>query len=317
RKLTTDNKCSIDFDPYGFTIRDYHTRQTLLRCDSTGDLYPLRVAASAFALLINNHFLWHQRLGHPGDTSKLLHFRVFIKTQFNREIKAFQCDHGEEFDNSSLHELFATNGIQFRFSCPRPSQQNGKSERMIFSINNIVRSLLFQACLPPEYSVEALLTAAYLLNIPPPPPSTMTSLTQNYLTNQPLTPTFARLDAFVTLTPFHRTNLPLVPHHLSFSETVTPSLAAENIILRNVGVGLESKVMRECCFVVERDAWLRGEFTLSSLDVFQGFNFFLQMGLTLILATFDGLDVGLLGDVIGEDDCDDDGLECIYSGGKV
>ncbi|GKC16232.1 ribonuclease H-like domain-containing protein [Tanacetum coccineum] len=67
RKFTTDNKCSIDFDPYGFTIRDYHTRQTLLRCDSTGDLYPLHVAASAFALLTNNHSLWHQRLGHPGD----------------------------------------------------------------------------------------------------------------------------------------------------------------------------------------------------------------------------------------------------------
>nr|GEU96458.1 RNA-directed DNA polymerase, eukaryota, reverse transcriptase zinc-binding domain protein [Tanacetum cinerariifolium] len=45
------------------------------------------------------------------------------------------------------------------------------------------------------------------------------------------------------------------------------------------------------------------EFTLSSLDVLQGFSFFLQMGLTLILATLDGLDVGLLGDVIGEDDC--------------
>ncbi|GJY29893.1 hypothetical protein Tco_0405660 [Tanacetum coccineum] len=70
---------------------------------------------------------------------------------------------------------------------------------------------------------------------------------------------------------------------------------------------LESKVTRECCFVVEKDAWLRGEFTLSSLDVLQGFSFFLQMGFTLILATLDGLDVGLLGDVIGEDDCDDDG----------
>ncbi|GJQ98100.1 putative retrotransposon ty1-copia subclass protein [Tanacetum coccineum] len=67
--------------------------------------------------------------------------------------------------------------------------------------------------------------------------------------------------------------------------------------------------MRECCFVVERDAWLRGEFTLSSLDVLQGFSFFLQMGFTLILATLDGLDVGLLGDVIGEDDCDDDEVE--------
>ncbi|GKB63353.1 ribonuclease H-like domain-containing protein [Tanacetum coccineum] len=36
------------------------------------------------------------------------------------------------------------------------------------------------------------------------------------------------------------------------------------------------------------------------------FGFFLQMGFTLILATLDGLDVGLLGDVIGGGDCDDD-----------
>ncbi|GKE99641.1 hypothetical protein Tco_0022992 [Tanacetum coccineum] len=60
-----------------------------------------------------------------------------------------------------------------------------------------------------------------------------------------------------------------------------------------------------------------GELTLSSLDVLQEFSFFLQKGFTLILAILDGLDVGLLGDVIGEDDCDDDGRGCIYSGGKV
>nr|GEX37119.1 hypothetical protein [Tanacetum cinerariifolium] len=58
------------------------------------------------------------------------------------------------------------------------------------------------------------------------------------------------------------------------------------------------------CFWVKMQ---QGEFRLSSLDVLQGFSFFLQMGLTLILAILDGLDVGLLGDVIGEDDCDDDG----------
>ncbi|GKE59314.1 hypothetical protein Tco_1498499, partial [Tanacetum coccineum] len=36
-------------------------------------------------------------------------------------------------------------------------------------------------------------------------------------------------------------------------------------------------------------------------------SFFLQMGFILILATLDVLDVGLLGDIIGKDDCDDDG----------
>ncbi|GJY92250.1 hypothetical protein Tco_0508032 [Tanacetum coccineum] len=48
------------------------------------------------------------------------------------------------------------------------------------------------------------------------------------------------------------------------------------------------------------------EVVLSTFDVLQRFCFFLQMGFTLILATLDGLDVGLLGDVISGDDCDDD-----------
>ncbi|GJQ96556.1 hypothetical protein Tco_0007695 [Tanacetum coccineum] len=57
-----------------------------------------------------------------------------------------------------------------------------------------------------------------------------------------------------------------------------------------------------CHFEVE----IEYEFTLSSLEVLQRFSFFLQMGFTFILSTFDGLYVGLLEDVIGEDNCDDD-----------
>ncbi|GJT40485.1 hypothetical protein Tco_0940350 [Tanacetum coccineum] len=58
---------------------------------------------------------------------------------------------------------------------------------------------------------------------------------------------------------------------------------------------------------LSHDCSCLGELKLSSLDVVQGFSFFLQMGFTFILATLDGLDACLLGDVIGEDDCDNDG----------
>ena len=47
------------------------------------------------------------------------------------------------------------------------SSQNDKAERIIRSTNNVVRSLLFQASLPPSYWVEALQTATHLLNILP------------------------------------------------------------------------------------------------------------------------------------------------------
>ncbi|GJU74910.1 hypothetical protein Tco_1266315 [Tanacetum coccineum] len=49
-----------------------------------------------------------------------------------------------------------------------------------------------------------------------------------------------------------------------------------------------------------------GKVVLSTFEELQMLGFFLQMGFTLILATLDGLDVGLLVDVIGEDDCDED-----------
>jgi hypothetical protein len=39
RQFTTDNNCSIDFDPFGFSVKDLLTRRELLRCNSTGELY--------------------------------------------------------------------------------------------------------------------------------------------------------------------------------------------------------------------------------------------------------------------------------------
>ncbi|GJT79175.1 ribonuclease H-like domain-containing protein [Tanacetum coccineum] len=233
------------------------TRRVLLRCDSTGDLYPVTAPSPIPQAFFVSQHTWHQHLGHPGSevlrclvshnfifcnkekppvlchacqlgkhvrlpfassstlvtscfdiihsdvwTSpipslsgykyyvlfldhysqfvwaypllnksdvlpKFILFRTSVHTQFKCEIKSFQCDHGGEFDNRNLHKLFSDNGIQFRFSCPKTSQQNGKSERMVRTINNLIRTLLFQANLPPTFWVEALNMAIHLLNILP------------------------------------------------------------------------------------------------------------------------------------------------------
>ncbi|GKE05777.1 ribonuclease H-like domain-containing protein [Tanacetum coccineum] len=259
-QFTRDNNVSVDFDAYGFSVKDYQTRRLLLHCDSTGDLYPVTQQPSSttkFALLSFSPTTWHRRLGHPSEDvlrrlessrfiscnksklSALCHacqlgkhtklpfyssdsnvasvfdivhsdlwtspissesgikyyaifldhfshyvwvypllrksdlfdtfvtFRAYVNQQFNVDIKALQCDHGGEFDNARFHTLFRQNGIQFRFSCPKTSQQNGKSERMLRTLNNITRTLLFQAHIPPSYWVEALNMAAHLLNVLP------------------------------------------------------------------------------------------------------------------------------------------------------
>lgn len=66
RQFTHDNKCTIEFDEFGFSVKDFRTRQILLRCDSTGDLYPItRPTPQALASVSSS--TWHQRLGHSGQ----------------------------------------------------------------------------------------------------------------------------------------------------------------------------------------------------------------------------------------------------------
>lgn len=262
RRFTNDNWCSVEFDPFGFSIKDLSTKRILLRSDSSGDLYSVppqlnKPANTPQAFLAAAPSLWHKRLGHVNNGSlrslissnsiscnkgqlplvceacqlgkhlkqpffdsnkivsapfelvhsdvwtspitsnsgiqyyvlfldhfshflwvyplrkksevfsKFIDFCAFVKTQFKSSIQSFQCDNGGEYNNTSFLNFFSTNGIVVRFSCPHTSQQNGRSERMIRTINNTLRTLLFQARLPPSYWVEALHTAVHLLNILP------------------------------------------------------------------------------------------------------------------------------------------------------
>lgn len=47
-------------------------------------------------------------------------------------------DNGREYNNRSFQNFFHTNGIQIRFSYPYTSQQNGKAEHSIRTINNAI-----------------------------------------------------------------------------------------------------------------------------------------------------------------------------------
>ncbi|GJW18395.1 ribonuclease H-like domain-containing protein, partial [Tanacetum coccineum] len=41
RQFVRDNNCIIEFDAFGFSVKNFMTRRVLLRCDSSGDLYPI------------------------------------------------------------------------------------------------------------------------------------------------------------------------------------------------------------------------------------------------------------------------------------
>nr|GEU91511.1 hypothetical protein [Tanacetum cinerariifolium] len=56
RQFVRDNKCTIEFDEFGFSVKDFWTRQILLRCDSTGDLYPVTSSSYPKAFLTEPNY---------------------------------------------------------------------------------------------------------------------------------------------------------------------------------------------------------------------------------------------------------------------
>jgi hypothetical protein len=79
-RFTIDNWCSMKFDPFGLSVKDLTTKNMIIRSNSTGPLYTMRLlgsltpSSSAVAALVTApHALtaiapttWHRCLGHPG-----------------------------------------------------------------------------------------------------------------------------------------------------------------------------------------------------------------------------------------------------------
>jgi hypothetical protein len=126
------------------------------------------VSGSKYYLVIHDdftHYLWTFPLKLKSDTFiTLSNFFTYVSNQFGRKAKAIQCDNGREFDNSSTRIFLLSNGTQIRMSCPNTSPQNGKAERIIHSINNVIRTLLIQASLLGHYWAEGLHNDTYPLN---------------------------------------------------------------------------------------------------------------------------------------------------------
>ncbi|GJW89817.1 putative reverse transcriptase domain-containing protein, partial [Tanacetum coccineum] len=154
RQFTRDNKCTVEIDAFGFSLKDFLTCHILLRCNSSGDLYPITsISPTSHALLSVSPSTWHQCLGNPGEdvlrslmsrqfiscnkeksshlchachwrlpfassesivtrSFKIVHFDIWNSSICKCDIAAFQCEHGGEFDNTSLFNLFDQNDIQ-------------------------------------------------------------------------------------------------------------------------------------------------------------------------------------------------------------
>jgi len=98
-----------------------------------------------YVLFIDDYirFTWIFSLKQKSETiHAFIQFKSLVENQFNKKIKALQCDGGCEF--KPVQKIAIESKIQFRMSCPYTSQQNGRAERKYKHVTELGLTLLAQ-----------------------------------------------------------------------------------------------------------------------------------------------------------------------------
>ena len=77
-------------------------------------------------------------------------FAKMVETQFSKRIKTFRSD-ALEYTQYAFQALLHSYGTVHHLTCPGTSQQNGRAERKLRYILDIVRALLLSAKVPAPF----------------------------------------------------------------------------------------------------------------------------------------------------------------------
>ena len=96
-------------------------------------------------------------------------FTKMIERRFSKPIKVFRSDNAQEYEayefTSILHQFYI---VPHSF-CAGTSQQNGRAERKLCHILDVVRATTIAPSTPSQFWGEAALTAVYTINQCPSP----------------------------------------------------------------------------------------------------------------------------------------------------
>lgn len=88
-------------------------------------------------------------------------------SKFNYKVTHLYIDNGSEYLSYNMKVFCSENGITYHTTIPHTPHQNGVSERMIRTVTEKARSMLFESKLPQQFWGEAVLTASFLINMSP------------------------------------------------------------------------------------------------------------------------------------------------------
>ena len=92
-----------------------------------------------------------------------------IETQFSKPIKIFKSDNAQEYKAHEFTSILHQFGTVPHSSCASTSQKNGRAERKLHHILDVVRATTIVASTPSRFWGEAALTVIYTINWCPSP----------------------------------------------------------------------------------------------------------------------------------------------------
>jgi hypothetical protein len=103
----------MEFDPFSLSVKDLTTRNVIIRSNSIGPLYMMRLPRSitpssgtVAALIVVAPVTWHRRLGHPGpDTLSSLSRSSFINCTSNKHNLCHACQLGKHDCLFLVHQI--------------------------------------------------------------------------------------------------------------------------------------------------------------------------------------------------------------------
>ncbi len=100
---------------------------------------------------------------HKGQAfEKFVKFVTWAQNQSENKLKSYRTDFREEFDKELFKTWCEENDVQWELSTPYSPEQNGKAERLNYTLMSSVRSILLTMKLPKSLWLEILKTIAYL-----------------------------------------------------------------------------------------------------------------------------------------------------------
>lgn len=91
-------------------------------------------------------------------------YHKMIETKFDRKIKVFRLDNGDEYTAKEFQAYLPRNGIELQTLCAYTPEQNGVAKQKNRHMLELARALLIEMNVPKSFWSDGVLTKLFLIN---------------------------------------------------------------------------------------------------------------------------------------------------------